>query len=383
MENDTQINTFEDLNLKEPVLRGIFAYGFEKPSTVQKRAIMPVLKGNDSIVQAQSGTGKTATFSISILQKIDFERHECQAIILSPTRELAKQIEKVISNLGIYTGVKICACVGGSSLIDDQQNLRTAQIVVGTPGRLHDMINRKWLNIDNLKLFVIDEADELLSRGFKDQLYKIFKYVPSDTQIAIYSATMPDDVLEVTKKFMNHPIKILIKKEEITLEGIKQFFVLVSREEEKFLVICDIYDMLTISQSIIYCSTKRKVEWLTEKMKEKNFVVSSIHGDMFQETRDEIMADFRKGSSRVLITTDLLARGIDIPSVEVVINYDLPLPMLRENYIHRIGRSGRYGKKGVAINLVTHSDMKELKELEKFYCTCIEEMPKNVAEYLN
>lgn len=379
MEN---INDFEDFNLKEELLRGIYSYGFEKPSAVQKKAIGPVIDGNDCIVQAQSGTGKTGTFSIATLQRVDSELKYCQAVILSPTRELAKQTERVITNIGQYTNINILTCIGGDKISDEQIKLKTAQIVVCTPGRLYDMIKRKWLNIDKLDLFIIDEADELLSRGFKDQLQNIFQFIPSNTQIAIYSATMPQEILSITDMFMNDPLRIMIKKEDITLEGIKQFYIPLNKEEEKFMVICDIYEILTISQTIIYCSTKRKVEWLTDKMAEKNFVVSAIHGDMVQETRDIIMNDFRNGKSRVLITTDLLARGIDIPSVEVVINYDLPVS--RENYIHRIGRSGRYGKKGVAINLVTiGGDIKELKELEKFYNCVIDEMPKDISQFLN
>merc|ERR1711920_284596 len=225
-----------------------------------------------------------------------------------------------------------------------------------------------------------DEADEMLSRGFKDQIYESFQYMPESIQVALFSATMPLDVLEVTQRFMRDPIRILVKVDELTLEGIKQFFVMVEREDWKFDTLVDLYETLTITQAIIYCNTRRKVDWLTEKMQSKDFTVSAMHGDMEQRERDIIMREFRSGSSRVLITTDLLARGIDVQQVSLVINYDLPTN--RENYIHRIGRSGRFGRKGVAINFVTEEDVPYLRDIEAFYNTQIEEMPMNVADLI-
>jgi len=378
---DEAVASFDDMELHEDLLRGIYAYGFEKPSAIQQRGIIPILKGYDSIAQAQSGTGKTATFAISILQSINMKDDFCQALVLAPTRELASQIQKVIVALGDYLQAKVHACVGGTDVKEDIRRLQDGvHVVVGTPGRVHDMINRGVLRLEGIKLFVLDEADEMLSRGFKDQIYDVFKFLPEKVQVCLFSATMPSEVLEVTAKFMRDPIRILVKRDELTLEGIKQFFIAVEREEWKLDTLCDLYETLTITQAIIYCNTRRKVDWLTEKMSERDFTVSAMHGDMDQRERDLIMREFRSGSSRVLITTDLLARGIDVQQVSLVINYDLPTN--RENYIHRIGRSGRFGRKGVAINFITAGDVRYLRDIEQFYHTQIEEMPMDVADLI-
>jgi len=374
-------DNFDEMNLREDLLRGIYAYGFEKPSAIQQRAIIPCIRGRDVIAQAQSGTGKTATFSISILQQLDLNIKSCQALILAPTRELAQQIQKVVLALGDFMGVTCHACIGGTNVKEDARKLEIgAQVIVGTPGRVSDMITRKALSTKNIKLFVLDEADEMLSRGFKEQIHEVFTKMPFNIQVNLLSATMPVEVLEVTKKFMRDPIRILVKKEELTLEGIKQFYVSVGKEEWKLETLCDIYETLTITQAVIFCNTRRKVDWLTQQMHAKDFTVSAMHGDMDQKEREVIMREFRSGSSRVLITTDLLARGIDVQQVSLVINYDLPNN--RENYIHRIGRGGRFGRKGVAINFVTDEDKTSLKEIETFYNTQINEMPQNVADLI-
>lgn len=240
------------------------------------------------------------------------------------------------------------------------------------------MIRRRNLRTRAIKLFILDEADEMLDKGFKEQIYDVYRYLPPGTQVVLLSATMPHEILEMTSKFMTNPIRILVKRDELTLEGIKQFFVAVEREEWKFDTLCDLYDTLTVTQSVIFCNTKRKVEWLTEKMRKNNFTVASMHGDMVQREREEIMKDFRSGESRVLITTDLWARGIDVQQVSLVINYDLPNN--RELYIHRIGRSGRFGRKGVAINFVKNEDILILRDIEQYYSTQIDEMPMNVSD---
>lgn len=375
------VSTFDDLGLKDDLLRGIYAYNFEKPSAIQQRAILPIIQGRDVIAQAQSGTGKTATFSISILQSIDITMRETQALVLSPTRELAQQIQQVVLALGDYMNVQCHACIGGVSIGEDIRKLDYGQHVIsGTPGRVYDMIRRRNLRTRNIKMLVLDEADELLNKGFKDQIYDVYRYLPPATQVVLLSATLPYDVLEMTTKFMTDPIRILVKRDELTLEGIKQFFVAVEKEDWKFDTLCDLYDTLTITQAVIFCNTRRKVDWLTEKMRAANFTVSSMHGEMNQKERDAIMAEFRTGSSRVLITTDVWARGIDITQVSLVINYDLPSN--RENYIHRIGRSGRFGRKGVAINFVTVEDVRILRDIEQFYSTQIDEMPVNAAELI-
>ncbi|VAI55258.1 unnamed protein product [Triticum turgidum subsp. durum] len=373
--------SFDDMGLQENLLRGIYAYGFEKPSAIQQRGIVPFCKGLDVIQQAQSGTGKTATFCSGILQQLDYGLVECQALVLAPTRELAQQIEKVMRALGDYLGVKVHACVGGTSVREDQRILASGvHVVVGTPGRVFDMLRRQSLRPDNIKMFVLDEADEMLSRGFKDQIYDIFQLLPSKIQVGVFSATMPPEALEITRKFMNKPVRILVKRDELTLEGIKQFYVNVEKEEWKLDTLCDLYETLAITQSVIFVNTRRKVDWLTDKMRGRDHTVSATHGDMDQNTRDIIMREFRSGSSRVLITTDLLARGIDVQQVSLVINYDLPTQP--ENYLHRIGRSGRFGRKGVAINFVTREDERMLFDIQKFYNVVIEELPANVADLL-
>lgn len=374
--------SFDDMSLREELLRGIYAYGFEKPSAIQQRAIVPVIKGRDTIAQAQSGTGKTGTFAISILQRLDIEDQNCQALILAPARELAQQIQKVVSAIGDYMKVKVHACVGGTAVREDLQILKEGvHVVVGTPGRVYDLIQRGALRLHKLKQFVLDEADQMLDRGFKDQIYEIFACgLPKETQVALFSATMPADALELTSKFMHDPVTILVKKEELTLDGIKQFFIAVEKEDWKLDTLCDLYETLTITQAIIYCNTRRKVDWLTENMKKRDFTVSATHGEMEMRERELIMKEFRSGATRVLITTDLLARGIDVQQVSLVINYDLPTN--RENYIHRIGRSGRFGRKGVAINFITQADARYLKDIEAFYSTQIDEMPLNVADLI-
>jgi translation initiation factor 4A len=373
--------TFDEMNLKEDLLRGIYAYGFEKPSTIQQRGIVPIVKGFDTIAQAQSGTGKTATFTIGVLERIDLGLKQCQALILAPTRELANQSHKVVCSIGDYLNVVCHACIGGTKVSDDIDMLRRGvHIVVGTPGRVFDMIDRRALDARSVKIFVLDEADEMLSRGFTDQIYDVFRKLPENVQVGLFSATMPDEVLEMTGKFMNDPKRILVKRDELTLEGIKQFYVAVEREEWKLDTLCDLYETLTITQAIIYCNARRKVDWLTEQLHSRDFTVSALHGDMDQRERELIMKEFRSGSSRVLITTDLLARGIDVQQVSLVINYDLPKD--RENYIHRIGRSGRFGRKGVAINFIVSDDVRVLRDIEQFYNTQIEEMPMNVADLI-
>jgi len=373
--------TFEAMNLKDKLLRGIFAYDFSKPSAIQQRAIIPITKTRDVIAQAQSGTGKTATFSIGILQSIETTSRNTQALVLSPTRELAQQIAKVLMILGHYMSVQVHACIGGKSMSEDIRKLEYGvHVVSGTPGRVFDMIKRQKLQTRHLKMLVLDEADEMLSKGFKEQIYDVYRYLPPATQVVLVSATLPQEVLEMTNKFMTNPIRILVKRDELTLEGIKQFFVAVEQEDWKFDTLCDLYDTLTITQAVIFCNTRRKAEWLSEKMRENNFTVACMHGEMPQNEREEIMNSFRSAEKRVLITTDVWARGLDVQQVSLVINYDLPNN--RELYIHRIGRSGRFGRKGVAINFVKTEDVRILRDIEQFYSTQIDEMPMNVAELI-
>jgi len=374
--------TFDEMPLHTNLLRGIYSYGFEKPSAIQQRAIIPFIKGGDLIAQAQSGTGKTGAFSIGLLQRMEWSKRECQGMVLSPTRELATQTEQVISSIGEYLcdGSFCHTFVGGTRVADDLRKLQSGVLVaVGTPGRVFDVIKRGALRTDSLKVLVLDEADEMLSQGFSEQIYEIFKFLPKDVQVSLFSATMPPEVLELTAKFMRDPIRILVKKEALTLEGIKQFYVAVE-EEFKLETLMDLYDSVSIAQSVIFCNTRRKVDWLAEKMNAKDFTVSFMHAEMPKGDREKVMATFRSGSSRVLISTDLLARGIDVHHVSIVINFDLPAN--KENYLHRIGRSGRYGRKGVAINFVNSRDVPILKELQEHYNTTIEELPMDFASHL-
>jgi len=373
--------SFDDYDLRENLLRGIYSYGFEKPSAIQQRGIKPMLDGRDTIGQAQSGTGKTATFVIGCLQRIDISLHACQALILAPTRELANQIQKVALALGDYDRVKCHSCIGGTSVRDDIDKLREGQhLVVGTPGRVYDMVSKRNLRVDDLLSFILDEADEMLSRGFKDQIYDIFKCLPPNVQVCLFSATMAPEILDMTTKFMRDAVRILVKKDELTLEGIRQFYVAIEKEEWKLDTLCDLYETLTITQAIIYCNTRRKVDFLADQLGKRDFTISTMHAELDQKERDLVMREFRSGSSRVLISTDLLARGIDVHQVSLVINYDLPSNM--ENYLHRIGRSGRFGRKGVAINFVTNNDVRTMKDIERYYHTQIEEMPMDIADMI-
>ncbi|PAA55909.1 hypothetical protein BOX15_Mlig011711g5, partial [Macrostomum lignano] len=373
--------SFEDMKLKPELLRGIYAYGFERPSAIQQRAIKQIVSGRDVIAQAQSGTGKTATFSISALQVIDTQTRETQVLIMAPTRELASQIQKVVLAIGDYMNVQCHASYGGTNVGEDMRKLDYGQhIVAGTPGRVLDMIRRRNLRTRAIRMLILDEADEMLDKGFKEQIYDVYRYLPPGTQVVLVSATLPHEILEMTSKFMSNPVRILVKRDELTLEGIRQFFVAVEREEWKYDTLIDLYGTMTISQAVIFCNTKRKVEWLAEKMLEANFTVSMMHGDMPQKEREAIMKDFRATVTRLLITTDVWARGIDVKQVSLVINYDLPNN--RELYIHRIGRSGRFGRRGVAISFVKTDDIKILRDIEQYYSTQIDEMPMNVADLI-
>lgn len=367
-------STFEAMSLKPDLLKGIYSYGFEAPSAIQSRAIMQIISGKDTIAQAQSGTGKTATFSIGMLQALEPKLRQTQALVLSPTRELATQINSVIMNLGSYMNIHTHACTGGKQVGDDTKKLGQGQhIVSGTPGRVLDVIKRRHLQTRSVKMLILDEADELMTKGFKEQIYEIYRQLPLTVQVVVVSATLTKEVLEMTSKFTTDPVRILVKREDVTLEGIKQYYIQCEQEEWKFDTLCDLYDNLTITQAVIFCNTKAKVTWLADLLRKANFAVVAMHGDMKQDERDLIMNDFRSGNSRVLISTDVWARGIDVQQVSLVINYDLPLD--KENYVHRIGRSGRFGRKGKAINLLTKEDRDDFKDLQRYYKIKIREMP--------
>lgn len=374
--NVPAVASFEKMELKEELLKGMFTYGFKKPSAIQQRFIVPFLNGKDLIAQASSGTGKTSAIALCLLQCVNTSLRETQALVLSPTRELAMQTQELTMNLGVYMGVGSHACVGGRAMQEDTTRVDAGpQIISGTPGRVYDMIRRKHLRTNALKVLVLDEADEMLGKGFKEQIHDIYRFLPP-TQVVLVSATLPPDVLEMTTKFMTEPVRILVKRDEITVDEIRQYFVSVDKEEYKFETLCDLYDTLTVAHAVIFCNTRKKVEWLSRKMTQEQFSVSSIHGEMPQPERELIMKDFRDGKSRVLITTDVWSRGIDVEQISLIVNYDLPLA--REQYIHRIGRTGRFGRRGVAISLVKKDEIKTLKDIEQFYSTQIEELPSNL-----
>lgn len=379
---DQVVPTFEEMNLKKDLLRGIFGYGFEKPSAIQSKGIMPIILKKDIIAQAQSGSGKTATFVIGALQNIDTDSLKIQAIILAPVRELAEQINGVVKGLGNYLKIKTHLCTGGTQISEDKAKLKEGvQIVVGTPGRIRDMINRSILDVTCLKMLIIDEADEMLGRGFLEQINEIIKVIHPDCQICLFSATISQEIIKLTKDIMNTPAKILVKKEALTLEGIKQFYISCGNESTKMENLYEIFGNIEINQCIIYVNTKEKAEKLYKDLTEKDFVVSCIHGSLPQERRNEIMKVFREGASRVLVSTDLLARGIDVHQVGLVINFELPPK--KENYIHRIGRSGRYGRRGIAMNLISQNEAAYLLEIQQYYQTQIKELPKDLADVEN
>jgi translation initiation factor 4A len=374
--------SFDDLNINEDILRGVYAYGFEKPSAIQTQAIPEICNKKDVIAQAQSGTGKTGAFVIGSLCNIDRELNKTQVLIILPTHELVNQVYSVITEISNYTDITTVKVIGGTNIRESSKELESnPKVIIGTPGRVLDMINRRFLITESLKMLIFDEADEILSKGFKDNIYNSVRMSPENTQICLFSATLPDDIFELTTKFMNNPEKILVKNEELTLEGIQQYFVAVKNTEWKYDIITDLYDAISVNQCIIYINNKSKILEVYDRLSRDNFPVSYITGDRPTEERKEIMSQFRSGSIRILISSDLLSRGIDIQQLSLVINFDIPRD--KETYIHRIGRSGRYGRKGVAINLVHESELQNLQHIESFYNTKINEMPTNISELIN
>lgn len=372
------MTSFDAMNLPENLLRGIYGYGFEKPSVVQQRAIVPLGKGLDVIAQSQSGTGKTGAFSIGLLQRIDCQSSKIQALILEPTRDLANQSFRVITSIGEPMGVAAHVIIGGTSVRDDLNALRKGvNVVVGTPGRLLDHISRGSLRLDELKVLILDEADEMLSAGFLEAMRDIMNEIPPTCQIGLFSATMPPETLELTERFMKNPLRLVMNKDQLSLPGIDQYYVDVGREEWKFDTIVDLFDSVSVSQCVIFCNTRKKAVWLKDKLAAKDFPVDCMHSDMPQAERTDVMAKFYQGNVRVLIATDLIARGIDAQGVGFVVNFDLTRNF--ENHLHRIGRGGRFGRRGVAINFVTSEERNLLHDLCAFYSITIEELPQNFA----
>jgi translation initiation factor 4A len=380
----TTISSFEDANLKEKLLQGIYSYGWEKPSTIQRKGILPILTGRDVIMQAQSGLGKTGCFTVALLQRIEENEASIQGAILVPTRELADQVYKVIQAVGDHMKINFIKCVGKSRVRDELVYKDRCTILIGTPGKLHAVISKQIIRSQpfRLKCFIIDEFDKMLEeQDFIETIRDIFSFLTKETQVVLSSATVSREVMDVADQFMRNPIDIAVKTEDLTLEGIKQFYVNCQKNEWKFDTILDLYQSLVVAQSIIFVNTKRTCEELFDKFTNKSFAVQALHGSLEQEERDRIMDDFRAGKIRVLLTTDLIARGIDVPGISLVVNYDLPND--NAQYIHRCGRGGRYGKKGVAINLLGNQyDQKRLQGIEQYYSTAIMELPVDYAKLI-
>lgn len=384
VEDTDVIQSWDDLDCNMTLLRGIYSYGFEKPSPIQQRAILPMKNKKDVIAQAQSGTGKTGCFAVGILLNIDLEKNKTQALCISPTRELSSQIKTVIDGIGsMMSGLKTQLLVGGTSTDEDirmLQDKKQPHVVIGCPGRIYDMLRRNKLSSKELKLLVLDEADEMLSSGFKEQVYTIFQHLPNDIQIALFSATMPSELYALTEKFMRNPVKILVKTEQLTLEGIKQYYVAIENDNQKYEALKDLFGFISMSHCIIYCNSVKRVEELYEAMNNDNFPVCKLHSSMDHNERKTSYTEFRNGSKRVMISSNVTARGIDIQQVSTVINFDIPKCV--HTYLHRIGRSGRWGRKGVGINFVSRYDTNKIKEIEEHYKTQISELPSSVVDGL-
>jgi translation initiation factor 4A len=374
------IQEWDELELKENILRGIFAYGYEKPSPIQQKAIKPLIEGKDIIAQAQSGTGKTATFTIGALANVNVSENKTQVLVLSPTRELTVQTARVFSSIGsMIDGLKVQELFGGSAIEEGSSfsNKNTPHVICGCPGRVYDMMRRDRIRSKDIKLIILDEADEMLSSGFKEQVYNIFQYLNSTVQVALFSATLPQSIFPIIKKIMRNPVKISVKREMLTLEGIRQHYIAVDDDRQKYATLKTLFSYLSVSQCIIYCNSVKRVSDLYEAMKEDEFPVCCIHSNMEKVARDAAFNDFRSGQSRVMISSNVTARGIDIQQVSVVINFDLPKCV--HTYLHRIGRSGRWGRKGVGINFITRRDIPKMKEIEGHYACQIDEMPSDFA----
>jgi translation initiation factor 4A len=378
IEEENIIKNWDDFNLKTDLLRGLYSYGFEAPSEIQKKAILPLLSGSDLIAQAQSGSGKTGTFVIGTLQTIDVEIKKTQAIIIAPTHELARQISAVLNGIGGHLpGLMTKILIGGTSIQEETVEMRQnpPHVIIGCAGRIFDMIKRKILDVTYVKLFVLDEADEMLSHGFDEQIRNIFQFLNEKTQIALFSATMPEQIIKITEKFMCSPIKITMKKEELNLECIQQFFIAVENDHSKYDTLKELFSAISVNQCIIYCNSVRRVIELYKAMINEGFSVCAIHSSMEKQEREQMFFNFRSGGYRVLISSNITARGIDIQQVSTVINFDIPNCV--NTYLHRIGRSGRWGRKGLAINFVTKHDILQMKNIENYYKIDIKELPTN------
>jgi len=378
-ENEYTIKTIEkwdEFDLDTSLLRGIYSFGFENPSQIQKTAILPIIEKHDIIAQAPSGTGKTGAFTVGALQRIDISQKKTQAIILAPTHELVRQITSVVKAIGsMMEGLVVKTLVGGTSVSEDAADLRenVPHIIIGSVGRVNDMIRRRNIKMNDIKMFILDEADEMLSGGFIESVHFMFQGLNSNVQVAVFSATMPDEMLELTNKFMRNPVKITVEAEKLNLEGISQFYIALVDDNSKFETVKDLLGQLTVNQMIIYANSVNRVIDLYDALIKDNFAVCCLHSTMTSHERKEVLQDFRGSKYRIMISSDVTARGIDVQQVSTVINFDVPRNV--NTYLHRIGRSGRWGRKGMAINFVTRQDIGNMKNIESHYKSTIEELP--------
>ena len=380
VEQIKSIENWDDFNLDDSLLRGIYSHGFENPSQIQKTAILPIIEKRDVIAQAPSGTGKTGAFTIGTLQRLDVSSRTTQALIMAPTHELVRQISKVVSTMSSQmSGVVVKTLVGGTSVTEDASDLRSnvPHVIIGSVGRVCDMIRRKHIRTKDIKLFVLDEADEMLSGGFLENIYQVFHAMSTDIQVAIFSATMPNEMLELTNRFMRNPVRITMEAEKLNLEGIQQYYIALPNDASKFETLKDLFGQLSLNQTIVYVNSVNRVIDLYDAMRKENHSVCCIHSSMTSDERRKSLDEFRSGSYRVMISSNVTSRGIDIQQVSVVINFDIPRCV--HNYLHRIGRSGRWGRKGLAINFVTKEDISAMKTIENHYQSTIEELPGSFA----
>jgi translation initiation factor 4A len=372
------ITGWEDCVKNEKLLRGIYAYGFEIPSPIQAKAIYPITCKRDIIAQAQSGTGKTGAFTIGSLSLIDTTLNKTQAILLAPTHELASQTTVVCASISSHMDLCVKKFVGGTPVTDDRRSIdeQNPHVVIGCPGRIFDLIRRGFLDVRNVKMFVVDEADEMLSKGFQEQIQSIFQWLPNDVQVGIFSATLTREVMELTPKFMRDPVEITMTADKLTLEGIRQYYIACDYDDDKFESLKKLFKMISVNQCIIYCNSVNRVSQLCQAMHSEGFAVDCIHRNMSKVEREEAFRSFRSGQTRFLVSSNITARGIDVQQVSVVINFDItPDP---HTYLHRIGRSGRWGRKGTAINFITQRDTRIMRDIENYYSIRIDPLPENV-----
>lgn len=357
---------FEELNIDERILRAIEDMGFEETSPIQTQAIPAVCEGIDVVGQAQTGTGKTAAYTIPMLMKIDPQIKKPQAIVLCPTRELAVQVAEEIRKLAKYmSDIKVLPVYGGQEIVRQIKSLKTGvQIIVGTPGRVMDHMRRKTVKFDNINMVILDEADEMLDMGFREDMETILTETPQDRQTVMFSATMPKAIMDIARNFQKDARVIKVVRKELTVSNIEQFYYEV-RPKNKTEVLCRLIDIYNPRLSVVFCNTKRQVDELISELKGRGYFADGIHGDMKQQQRDRVMDDFRSGNVDILIATDVAARGIDVDDVDMVFNYDIPQD--EEYYVHRIGRTGRAGRSGMALSFISGKEVYKLKDIER-YC---------------